>query len=161
MNWDSFVVFGPAGHLTKQWWKHGGTLGRFAFNKLMSVGLSCSIYCHILVHCNAVIRQLDSQSGAFHLLANCGGGWNKSSNLQQDHFPCPWSSHSLCPPANWTDHRRIGWGSHSITLLCAAQIQTFAASSCPFIFFWGLQKWVWNHFLKRLLIEVPGSVICN
>lgn len=43
MNRDSFAVFGPAGHLTKQWWRHGETLGRFAFNKLMSLGLSCYI----------------------------------------------------------------------------------------------------------------------
>lgn len=64
MKWDSFVVFVPAGHLTKQWRRQGGTLGRFAFNKLLSLGLFCySFLC--LINLNTVIRRLNLQSSAY------------------------------------------------------------------------------------------------
>lgn len=111
--------------------------------------------CHILVHCSAVIRQPDSQSSSFTTSAgplrtgNGGGGWNESSNLQPSLGHNARADHLSWPPPPLFGRAFM----HAI--------QTLAASSCPFIFFRGLQKWVWNHSLERLLIGVPGSVICN
>lgn len=40
---------------------------------------------------------------------------------------------SVGPPVNWIEYGRAGWGSHSVVALCSPQIQTFTASSCPFL----------------------------
>lgn len=105
---------------------------------------------HILVHCNKVIRRSNLQSSAY--ICCC---WERD---ETNHPIYSRTSSTVLGHSTHFVHLQTKLTTTALAedptpfmLLCALQIQTFAASSCPFIFFWGLQKWVWNHSLKSWL----------
>lgn len=137
--------------------------------------------CHILAHFNVVIRQLAPQSSAFiRRLTEEEKGEDETMRTSilahgkrhlyifYNRLNCSVTTSTVLRNSTHFVHRQTGLTANALaedsalfTQLYASQFQTFASSSCPFIFFRGLQKWVWNHSLKRPLIGVLGSVICN